>query len=157
MPRKQHIVHLSVADRQTLRRMVQHGHQPAWVLQRARILLHADTGAAGPCWSDAAVAHAVDVAPRSVARVRAAWCTRGWAALQRTPRAAPTPPKLDAASAARLVALACSTPPDGAARWSLRLLATRAAEAGIVESISHETVRQTLKKTRSNRGAPSAL
>jgi transposase len=157
MPRKQHIVRLTEADRTTLRAMVRHGQQSAWVLQRARLLLQTDSHTTGPGLSDAAAAAAVAVSSRTVARTRAAWCTRGWAALERRPRSAPpTPAKLDQAQETRLIALACSTPPAGIARWSLRLLAARAIEIELVETISHETVRQVLKKTYSSLGTPSA-
>lgn len=157
MSRKQHRVRLAAADRTRLRQMIRQGRQSAWVLQRARILLQADASASGPGLTDAQVAAAVDVSARTVARVRAAWCARGWEALARTRRRTPpVPPKLDGAAEARLIAVACSRPPAGTARWTLRLLAKRVVELEIVEAISHETVRRTLKKTTSSPGAPSA-
>lgn len=154
MPRKQHVVRLTAQDRATLRGMIRHGHQAAWVLQRARILLQTDAAPAGPGLTDAQVAAAVEVSPRTVARVREVWCHRGWGALTRQVPAHPaTPRKLDGAQEARIVAMACSTPPDGAARWTLRLLAKRAVELEIVDSLSHESVRLLLKKTTSSPGA----
>ncbi len=158
MPGKQHIVRLPRDDRRTLNRLVRAGRQSAWTLQRARILLHADSGADGPAWSDAAVAEAVGVASRTVARTRAAWCARGLACLTRQPQARPSvPPKLSSAQTLELAALACTDPPPGAARWSLRLLAARIVELEIVESISPETVRKALKKGGSSPGAPLAF
>lgn len=158
MPRKQHIVRLSGDDRRTLTRLVRIGRQSAWTMQRARILLHADAAADGPAWSDAAVAVAVGVSTRTVARTRAAWCAHGLACLTRKRQVRPSvPPKLSTAQTLEIAALACTAPPPGAARWSLRLLASRIVELEIVESISPETVRQALKKGGSSHGARSAL
>ncbi|MDQ3444173.1 MAG: helix-turn-helix domain-containing protein [Chloroflexota bacterium] len=157
MPRKQHIVRLSRDDRRTLQTMVRTGHRSAWSLQRARILLAADAAADSPAWSDAAVAEAVGVSARTVARVRSAWVTHGLACLTRTPQARPSvPAKLSTAQTLELAALACTDPPPGHARWSLRLLAARVVELEIVEAITHETVRRALQKGGSSRGAPSA-
>lgn len=141
-----------------MRQVVHTGRSSARRLDRARILLLADTGTAGPARTDVAIAASVDVSARTVARVRAAWCTTGWDALERKTRTTPpTPPKLDGAQEAHLSAVACSTPPDGYARWSLRLLAAHVVEQGSVAAISPETVRQTLKKTISSPGVSSGL
>lgn len=157
MPRKQHIVRLSRDDRRTLTRMVRTGRQAAWSLQRARILLLADAAADGPARPDVEVAAAVGVAARTVARTRAAWCARGLACLTRKPQDHPSvPPKLSTAQTLEIAALACTEPPPGFARWSLRLLTARVVELAIVDAISPETVRQALKKGGSSRGAPSA-
>lgn len=153
MPRKQHIVRLSSEDRTKLQQLVRHGHQSAWTLQRARIVLKADAGTGGPALTDEVVAEAVGVTTRTVARVRAAWCGRRWAALERVARAPQAnPAKLDGAQHARIVAVACSTPPAGFARWTLRLLAKHVVELEIVDAISHESVRLVLKKTTSSPG-----
>lgn len=157
MPRKQHIVRLPRNDRRTLTRLVRTGRQSAWTLQRARILLLADAAADGPAWSDAAVANAVGVAARTVARTRAAWATHGLACLTRKPQDHPSvPPKLSPAQTLEIAALACTDPPPGFARWSLRLLTARVVELAIGETISPETVRQALKKGGCSRGAPRA-
>lgn len=157
MPRKQHIVRLSPDDRRTLTRLVRTGRQSAWTLQRARILLLADAATEDPTRTDAAVADAVGVAARTVARARAAWAAHGLACLTRTVRATPpVPAKLSMAQTLEIAALACTDPPPGFARWSLRLLTTRVVELGIVETVSHETIRQALKKGGASRGAPSA-
>lgn len=156
MPSKQHIVRLSLAERATLQQLIARGSSPARMLARARILLKADAGARGPRFTDCAVANAVEVSPRTVARVRATYAAHGLeAALQRRPRSSNTPRKLDSALEAQLIAIACSTPPDGRAHWTLRLLANRMVELELVSSIAPETVRKTLKQTFSNPGGPN--
>lgn len=157
MPRKQHIVRLTPDDRRTLTRLVRTGRQSAWTLQRARILLLADTATEDPSRHDAEVATAVGVVPRTVARARSAWCTQGVACLTRKSQDHPSvPPKLSIAQTLEVAATACTEPPPGFARWSLRLLTARVVELEIVETISHETIRQALKKGGCNRGARSA-
>jgi hypothetical protein len=153
MPTKQHIVRLSVDERAAVRQLIAAGSAPARTLMHARILLKADAGAGGPRWTDARIAEAVEVSPRTVARARTTYATQGLdAALQRKPADRVYARRLDGADAARLVTLACTDAPAGHARWTLRLLAGRLVELAIVDGISPETVRQTLKKTRSNRG-----
>jgi hypothetical protein len=91
------------------------------------------------------------------ARIRAAWGQRGLACLTRQPQVRPSvPSKLSAAQSLEIAALACTDPPPGHARWSLRLLATRVVEVGIVDAIAPETIRKALQKGGSLRGAPSA-
>jgi len=145
-------VSLDEAQRAQLRTLVGSGAAPARLLTRARILLKADHGEGGPGWSDAAVAGALDVNPSTVLRVRRQFVAEGLAAALARKR----PDRVyerafDGAGEARLIALACSVPPDGRARWSLRLLAEEAVRLEVVEATSHETVRQTLKKTNSSR------
>jgi transposase len=153
MPRKQHVVRLTPAERAELRALVATGVIPARTQTHARILLKCDAGTAGPRWSDAQVAAAVDVSARTVARVRARFSAQGLAAaLARKPPDRVYRRKLDRAQEARLVAIACTAPPPGQARWSLRLLAQRLVELEVVAGISPETVRATLKKTPSSRG-----
>lgn len=158
MPRKQHVVRLRRDDRRTLTTMVRTGQRSAWSLQRARILLAADASADGPALTDAQVATAVGVSARTVARTRAAWADRGLACLRRRPQARPSVPrKLSDAQTVQIAALACTTPPPGYARWSLRLLTARVIECGIVAHVCPETVRQALQKGGSSRGAPCAF
>jgi len=103
--------------------------------------------------SDEAIAHALDVNRSTVERVRIRCVEEGFeAALRPRPSHQLHPRKLDGAQEAHLVALACSPPPTGRARWTLRLLADRVVELEIADAISHETVRQTLKKTNSSPG-----
>jgi hypothetical protein len=125
----------------------------ARTLTHARILLKADHGDGGPGWSDAAIAGALDVNASTVLRVRRQFVTDGLAAaLHRKRPDRVYAHRFDGEAEARLIAITCSTPPDGQARWSLRLLADEVVRLEVVEAISHETVRRTLKKTISSRG-----
>ena len=140
-------------QRASLRTLVGSGTAPARLLTRARILLKADHGGGGPGWSAAAVAGALDVNPSTVLRVRKQFVTDGLAATLARKRPDRVYERaLDGRQEAHLIALACSTPPAGQARWSLRLLADELVRLEVVEMVSHETVRQTLKKTPSSRG-----
>jgi hypothetical protein len=153
MANKQHVVRLTPTERADLRALLATGATPARTQSHARILLKADAGVGGPRWRDARVAEAVEVSTRTVARVRARFAQGGLpAALGRKPPDRVYRRKLDGAQEARLVAVACTEPPAGRARWSLRLLSKRLVELEIVDGISPETVRATLKKTRSSRG-----
>jgi hypothetical protein len=139
---------LSESQRAELRGLLGSGVAPARMLTRARILLKADHGEGGAGWSDAAIAGALDVNPSTVLRVRRQFVTAGLAAtLERKRPDRVYERALDGAQEARLIALACAETPDGADRWSLRLLADELVRLEVVEAISHETVRQTLKKT----------
>jgi hypothetical protein len=154
MPKKTFQVQLSLAERARLQALVSNGSATAHTHIHARILLKADQGPEGPAWTDAMISSALDVGMSTVARVRQTAVQQGLeAALQRKLPKRVYSRSLDGAGEAHLVALACSTPPQGAGRWSLRLLAERMVELEYVETISHETVRQTLKKTNSNPGA----
>lgn len=158
MPRKQHFVRLTGDDRRTLQRMVRTGQRSAWSLQRARILLATDAAGAGPASTDAVVAAMVGVSSRTVARTRVAWATQGMACLTRQPAVRrAVAPKLSAAQTLQIAALACTNPPPGYARWSLRLLTRRVIELEIVQQVCVETVRRALQKGGSGRGAPSAF
>jgi len=150
--RKRYVVRLSEAERARLNTMIGRGRAPARTLAHARILLKANQGEGGPGWSDAAIARALEVGLATVARVRQAYVTAGLeAALTRKAPEREYARKLDGAQEARLIALACSTPPAGRQRWSLRLLAERLVTLEVVEAVSHETVRQVLKQTSSSR------
>jgi hypothetical protein len=145
---KQHTVRLADGERAELAALLRRDDPPGFTLTRARILLHADVGGGRPYQTDLAVATATAVDPRTVARVRAQFATEGLAAtLVRRPSARIPRRRLDGAAEARVVRLACSAPPAGHPRWSLRLLAGRIVELEIVDGIAPETVRQTLKKT----------
>ncbi len=140
---------LTEDQRAELRGLVGSGAAPARMQTRARILLKADHGEGGPGWADAAIAGALDVDPSTVQRVRRRFVSDGLAAtLERKRPDRVYERALDGAQEAKLIALACSETPDGADRWSLRLLADELVRLEVVETISHETVRQTLKKTR---------
>lgn len=144
---------LTEEQRAHLRTLVGSGVAPARMLTRARILLKADHGEGGPGWSDAAIAGALDVHPATVLRVRRQFVNDGLTAtLERKRPDRVYARRLDGSQEAHLVALVCSAPPDGQRRWTLRLLAAELVQLEVVDAISYETVRQTLKKTISSRG-----
>jgi hypothetical protein len=150
---KQHVVRLSRSERAECGAVLRRGRSSALGQRRARILLATDTSQDGCRLTDVEVAAAVQVQPRTVARVREAYCRQGFAvALRGKPRPRPVPPKLDAVAEARLIALACTTPPDGRDRWSLRLLADQVVLVEGIPPVSRELIRRTLKKTTSNPG-----
>ena len=150
--KKKYPVILSNTERDDLKRLIATGTAPARKLTHARILLKADESAQGAGWVDEKVADAVEVSQPTVSRVRKQYFEEGLeAALNRRPPKREYHRKLDGEQEARLVALACSQPPEGHARWSLRMLVDRLVELEIVEDISHQTVRRTLKKTNLSR------
>src|SRR5689334_20365502 len=140
---------LTAGERGELERMIARGKADARELAHARVLLHADEADGGPGWIDETIAAAVRVSVRTIERVRQRFVEQGLAAAL-LPRPSPRlyGRKLDGEQEARLLALACARPPEGRARWSLRPLAERMVELEHVDTLSHETVRQTLKKTR---------
>ena len=146
---KRYIVKLSAEERQELQQLVSTGRAAARKLVHARILLKADTSESGPGWTDAEIVEAFDIGVRMVEGVRKRCVLEGMeAALNRKRQCRLSRMrKLDGEKEAHLVALCCSAPPEGRVRWTLRLLADRLVALEIVDSISHETVRRTLKKT----------
>jgi hypothetical protein len=150
---KTYRVKLLPEERAYLEHVLSGGKAAARALTHARILLKADEGVGGPRWTDEAIAEALEVNRSTVERVRQRCVDEGFeAALRPRPSRQVHPRKLDGAQEAHLVALAWSPAPTGRDRWSLRLLADKLVELEIVDAISYETVRQTLKKTRSSRG-----
>ena len=150
---KRHVVSLTAPDRTRLTTLIAAGAGPARTLTHARILLKADEGPAGPAWPDARIAEALETSVSTIERVRRRWGTGGLAdALGRRPPRREYRRKLDGAGEAHLIALACSTPPAGQQRWSLRLLAATLVDLEIVTGIAPNTVRAVLKKTSSSRG-----
>jgi len=146
--KKKYPVILSDTERDKLKSLIAAGTASARKLTHARILLKADQSPEGPGWVDDAVAEAVEVSQPTVSRVRKQYFEEGLeAALNRRPPNREYHRKLDGEQEARLVALACSEPPEGQARWSLRLLADRMVELEVVEDLSYQTLRRTLKKT----------
>lgn len=147
------IVRLSTSDREALERLVTKGKVAAAKRQRAHLLLKADASAEGPAWSDEQIAEALDVRVATIHRTRQAYVTQGLeVALERQRPTGRQFRKLDGAQEAKLAAIACSPPPEGQARWTLKLLADQMVTLEIVEAIGKETVRRTLKKMRSSRG-----
>jgi transposase len=152
-----YIVRLTAEERMQLTELISTGRRAASVLARARMLLKADASKGGPAWSDREIAEAVETSLASVHRVRQACVEDGVAAaLTRKRPTGRQYRKLDGAQEARLVALACSTPPEGRVRWTLQLLADRLVELEVVEAIGRECVRTTLKKMTSSRGGRSS-
>jgi transposase len=145
---KKYIVRLSDEERHQLTELTRKGKAAAYKIRHAHILLKADAN--GPAWMDERIAESFSVSINTVQGVRQRLVEQGLeAALNRKTQARPSrPPLLDGEGEARLIALRCSAPPAGHARWTLRLLADQAVALDIVEAISHETVRQTLKKMR---------
>jgi transposase len=146
-------VTLTAEERQSLQDLIAAGKAAARKLTHARILLKADAAEGGPAWPDHRIADALEVHVATVERVRQRFVEQGFdAALERKHRDKPARPiKLDGRAEARLIALACSPPPVGRAVWTMQLLADKLVELEVVGSISDETVRTTLKKTRSSR------
>ena len=144
---KKYIVRLTEAERAVCEATIAKERGMSQKLRRATILLKAD--ADGPAWSDARISEAVGCRTRTVENVRQAFVLEGFeAALVRKTRATPPTPKLlDGAGEAKVIALRLGQPPAGFGHWTLRLLADQLVELEVVDSISPETVRQTLKKT----------
>ena len=148
MAEKKYVVRLTEEERARLHTLVGSGRAPARRLAHARILVKAHQGEAGPGWTDAAIATALEVGRATVARVRRRYATEGsGAALAHKAPDREYRRQLDGAQAAHRSALACSAPPAGRARWSLRRLAARLVALEVVDTVSHETVRQVLKQT----------
>ena len=147
---KRYIVKLDKEERKQLAELVKKENVAAKKRTHAQVLLLADCGRYGPGWKDEAIAEACRVTIRTVENIRKRLVLEGLdAALNRKPQTRLSRQKiLDGEKEAKLIALCCGAKPSGHARWTLRLLAERAVELEIVESISHETVRQCLKKTR---------
>ncbi len=151
--KKTYIVRLSEEERQHLTGLVRKGKVAAYRRVHAQILLLADEGEHGPGLQDKEVAERAGVNHRTVSRLRQRCVERGLdAALEREPRQRERARALDGDAEAQVVALMCGQPPAGQTRWTLDLLSERLVELEVVDSVSHETVRQVLKKTRLNRG-----
>ncbi len=149
---KRYVVRLSGEERERLEALVGRGKSPARRILKARILLNADVSAAAEGWSDSRIIEALETSASMVYRVRKQLVEEGVeAVLSRKQRATPAVARIfDGEKEARLIALACSRPPKGRARWTLRLLENKVVELGIVERASDSTIGRTLKKTRSS-------
>jgi transposase len=151
---KKYKVTLTAEERQQLSALIAAGKAAARTLAHARILLKADAALGGPAWADARIAEALEVGTATIERVRQRFVEQGLeAALGRKKQDRPSRPrKLDGRAEARLIALACSAPPDGRKEWTMPLLADKLVELAVVDAVCDETVRRALKKTRSSRG-----
>jgi hypothetical protein len=151
---KKYKVRLSKEERVQLETLVNRGKEAAHKRRHAQILLKADEGEFGPGWTDEKIVEALDVGLSAIARLRECLVTAGLeAALTRAKPDRSHRRKIDGETEAHLIALACSTPPEGRAKWTLTLLAGKMVELSYVESVSHEAVRQALKKTKLNHGS----
>jgi hypothetical protein len=155
---KKFVVRLSAEEREQLQALVRKGKSPAKRLLKARILLKADVSEAGEGWSDSRIIEALETSTSMVYRVRKQLVEEGFeAVLSRKPRATPAvSPIFDGEKEAKLIALACSNPPKGRARWSLRLLEDKVVELAIVERASDSTIGRVLKK-HSQAASPAAV
>ena len=145
---KKYVVRLTAEEHQQLKAMIRKGKGPARRLLKARILLKADVSDAGPGWSDSRIIAALDTSASMVYRVRKQLVEEGFAAvLRRKQRATPAVPQIfDGEKEAKLIALACSKPPKGHARWTLRLLENKVVELGIVDRASDSTIHEGVRK-----------
>ena len=147
MGRERYLVRLEEEERDQLEQLIRGGRSPARKVTRARILLKAETG-----WGVGRIVEGLDVSPGTVCRVEGRYLEGGLLrALEEYPRPG-QPAKLDERGEGHLIALACSQAPSGHDHWTLRLLADKVVELGLVPSMSHEGIRKRLKKTVSNRG-----
>ena len=150
---RKYVVTLSGEEREHLQRVIRSGRHPARKLLRARIMLKADASEAGDAWTDDQIADGLDTSLKTVARVRQQLVEEGVEGVL-TPKRSPNSARVrifDGASEAKLIALACSTPPDGRVRWTLQLLEEQVVALNIVARASDNTIGRTLKKTSSNR------
>ena len=145
MPKK-YLVRLDADERHTLTGVIKTLSGSSQKVRRAEMLLKAD--ADGPAWTDAKIADAFGCRTRTVENLRERFVTEGFELTLTGVPKKPRPKLLDGKQEAKLIALRLGPPPKGYANWSLRRLADRVVELSIAETISHETVRQTLKKTR---------
>ena len=149
MPKIKYVVDLNDQEREHLLEVTRHGKSSARKIKRAHILLKAEQDL-----SDVHIAQEVDTSTNTVFRTRKRFVEEGLEALNERPRSG-QPRKLDGRQEAHLIAVACSDPPQGHSHWTLRLLAAKVVQLGFAESISPETIRNTLKKTNSNPGSKS--
>jgi len=152
MPVKRYIVSLTKEEQKSLEEVTKTGKAAAAKINHAKILLKADINRDEGGWKDQAISIALDTSVSTIEQVRQRFVEEGLeAALNPRPRTA-TPKKLDGEVEAHLIAMACSESPEGSSRWTLRLLADKMVSLGYVDSISHESVRQVLKKTNLSLG-----
>ncbi len=151
--RKKYEVHLNQTERESLEQLVKAGTTSARKLTRAWILLKSDTNEGGLNWSYKKICEAFDVSEVTVYQVRKAFVENGLEkAINRKKPGREYEHRLDGEAEAHLIALACSEPPNGQERWTLRLLQDRMVKLEYVEDVSHETIRTTLKKTNLSLG-----
>ena len=143
-----YIVRLHADERNSLQSIVRKGKAAAYKRLNAQMLLKADIASGGSGWKDKDIAETFEVSIKTVERLRKRLCLRGFETCLEREKGAGRKRKLDGSQEARLMALTCSEPPEGRARWTLRLLADEMVELEYVDALSHETVRQLLKKMK---------
>ena len=150
---KKYVVELTSQEREYLQELVKKGKVAGYKIRHAQMLLKIDQGKHGPGWPDERIAEALGSTSATVSRLRQRFVEEGLdVALGRKKRQNYTH-KLDGEAEAHLIAVACSEPPEGYKRWTLRLLADRMVELAVVDSVSHMTISRTLKKTNLSLGA----
>jgi len=149
---KKYVVRLTAEERKKLKQMVYKGKVAAYKRLHAQILLKADESERGPAWTDQKIAESFEVSTRSIERIRKNLVEGGIDAATSRASGGGRKRKLDGSAEAHLIALACSDPPEGRCQWTLQLLADKIVELKYVDTLSYETVRRVLKKTKSNRG-----
>lgn len=149
---KKYVVSLSEEERQSLEQIVTTGKRAAYTINHARILLKADCAQPQGSWRDQDIKEALDISLRTIERVRQRFVEEGLEAALKCRPGGGRKRKLDGEVEAHLIALRCGEVPEGRGRWTLRLLADQMVELGYVEQLSHESVRQVLKKTNYNPG-----
>jgi hypothetical protein len=149
---KKYVVRLSADERETLESLIHTGKRPAAQVLKARILLKADVSEAGEGWSDGRIVKALDTSLSTVFRTRQRLVEEGFEAVLNRKHSPNSARRriFDGAAEAKLIALACSPPPKGRARWTLVLLEDKVVELNIVERASDNTIGRTLKKISSN-------
>jgi transposase len=148
MPKKKYIVELTAEERLSLEKLTTTGKAAAYKINHARILLKADINQPTGSWKDQAISEALDISVATIERVRQRFVESGLeAVLSRQEQQRRKARRLDGEAEAHLIALTCSQAPSGCRRWTLRLLATEMIQLNYIERVSHETIRQTLKKT----------
>jgi transposase len=153
MPAKRYIVSLTIEERQTLEQLTKTGKAAAAKINHARILLKADINHQDGGWTDQAISDAFNISTRTIERVRQRFVEESLEnALIPRPKHSQKLRRLDGEAEAHLIAITCTQAPTGYSRWTLRLLADQMVVLGYVESISHESVRQVLKKTKLSLG-----
>ena len=150
---KKYNVRLSPDERKELEELITKGKVASYKRLHAQVLLKADISEGSPGWKDTKISEAFNVTVQTVERIRKRLVEQGLeAAINRAKSSRVKSRKLDGEQEAHLVALTCSEAPEGQARWSLRLLADKMVELDYVDTVSHETIRQTLKKMKLNLG-----
>lgn len=156
--KKLYVVRLTLEERERLHDLVRKGRVAAYKRRHAQVLLLVDQGEHGPADPDRVATERVEMAPRTVERIRQRCVLEGLeAALERRKRSRERSRVLDGEAEAQLIAIACSEPPEGCARWTLHLLADELKRRRIVASVSHETVRGVLKKRRQTLAAADVV